>query len=173
MESENPQSNSLLEYRDREFFVCFRDTTKYLWTPFLKKGFHHCFVIERLEFIYLMADPSRVGLNLVLPACTSEHNLISHMMRLDPGLRVLHVMTHGSGSSLTLRPKILNCVSVVQYVMGIGFNFAITPHGLFKRLLKGKHKNILSVGELKLCQQEEAQPNEHKQEQNQQQENLM
>jgi len=137
-----------LEYRERTFFIVFTQCEKYFWSPFLKKGFMHCYVIERLEMIWCMCDPTRVGLNIVLPYCTSEHPLIENMMLLSPKIRVLEVVTIGQVGSFLLRPKMLSCVSVVQYVTGISFSMCITPYSLFKKLLRCKHRNLLSVREI-------------------------
>ena len=136
-----------LEYRERTFFVVFTPADKYLWSPFLKRDFTHCYVIEKLELIWIMCDPTRVGLNIVMPYCTSEHPLIENMMILSPEMRVLEVVTSGQVGSFLLKPKILSCVSVVQYVTGISF-FCITPYSLFKKLLRCKHQNLKSVREI-------------------------
>lgn len=137
-----------LEYRERTFFVVFTPADKYFWSPFLKSGFTHCYVIEKLELIWIMCDPTRVGLNIVMPYCTSEHPLIENMMILSPEMRVLEVVTSGQVGSFLLKPKILSCVSIVQYVTGISFSLCITPYSLFKKLLVCNHKNLVSVREI-------------------------
>lgn len=138
----------LLEYRERTFFIVFTPCDKYAYTPFLKKGFTHCYVIEKLEMIWCVCDPTRIGLNITLPPCTSEHPLIENMMTLDPRIRVLEVITKGQVGSFLLRPKIMSCVSVVQYVTGISLRFCITPYSLFKKLLRCRHENLVSVREI-------------------------
>jgi hypothetical protein len=95
-----------------------------------------------------MCDPTRVGLNIVMPYCTSEHPLIENMMILSPEMRVLEVVTSGQVGSFLLKPKILSCVSIVQYVTGISFSLCITPYSLFKKLLVCNHKNLVSVREI-------------------------
>ena len=150
-----------LEFRERVFYVCFWDAGEHLWSKFLKKGFGHCFVVEKLEFIYMMFDSTRVGLNVMIPQCTSDFDLPRQMMTMSPELRILEVMTRGDGSSLTLRPKLINCVSMIQEVIGVSFNFCITPHCFFKKLLKCNHNNLISVREIDLCQQVAQQQKKH------------
>jgi len=138
----------LLEYRERTFFIFFTPSEKYVWSPFLMPGFKHCYVVEKLEFIWICSDPTRMGLNITLPNCTSQHPLIENMMTLDQSVRVLEVITKGQVGSFLLRPKILSCVSVVQYVTGISFRLCITPYSLFKKLLRCKHQNLVSIREI-------------------------
>lgn len=140
--------DSLLEYRERTFYVVFSDSKKYVWSPFLCRGFMHCYVIEKLEMIWCVCDPTRIGLNITLPYCTSEHPLIEKMMQIAPDIRVLEVVTRGTVGSFLLKPKIMSCVSVVQYVMGTSFFLCMTPYSLFKKLLKCKHENMISVKEI-------------------------
>lgn len=147
-QSEKQQSELSLEYRERIFYVIFCDAPSHLYTPFLKKGFKHCYVIEKLEHIFVMFDPTRVGLNVVLPPCTTDDPLILCMMRLDPEIKVLEVATKGRGNATILRPKILSCVSVVQYAMGLWFWFCVTPHQLYRRLIKSKNSNLKYAREL-------------------------
>ena len=104
----------------------------------------------------MMLDPTRVGLNVVIPDCHAEHPLIESMMKLAPELTVLKVITRGDGASLSLTPKLLSCVSVVEYVIGVGFKFCITPHQLYKKLKKCQHSNLFKVTEVSQCQQEKA-----------------
>lgn len=136
------------EYRPRVFFVVFTEAELYFWHPILKSGFRHCYVIERLDFIYMMFDPTRYGLNVVLPNCSADVPLIENMMDLDPKIRVLKVVTQGKGESVALKMRPMSCVSVVEYVMGLSFNFCITPYQLFNKLLKNDSPNIISVREL-------------------------
>lgn len=141
-------TDSLLEYRERTFYVVFTPSDKYIWSPILKKEFMHCYVIEKLDLIWCMCDPTRIGLNIVLPYCTSEHPLIEKMMNIAPEIKVLEVVTRGTVGSFLMRPKILSCVSVVQYITGISFFLCMTPYSLFKKLLKCKHENLVSVKEI-------------------------
>lgn len=108
----------------------------------------HCYVIEKLEMIWCVCDPTRIGLNITLPYCTSEHPLIEKMMEIAPEIRVLEVVTRGTVGSFLLKPKIMSCVSVVQYITGISFFLCMTPYSFFKKLLKCKHDNLISVTEI-------------------------
>ena len=117
------QWTSSSEYRPRELFFIFCNARPHLFTWLCKPGFRHCYVVERLDHIWMMYDPTRVGLNVVLPPCTSEHHLVKSMMKMEPGMKVVRVKSRGDGSSLTYRPKLISCVSTLQYVTGIGYPF--------------------------------------------------
>ena len=144
------QSNNIeIEYRPRAFYVSFSSAPKHIWSPLLRKHFQHVFVSERLEYIWMVYDPSREGLNVMLPNCDAEHPLAEVMMGLDPSMVVLEVNTYGNDKPYLLRPRIMSCVTICEYLMGLNFVFCFTPYQLYKRLLKGTHKNILSVKELK------------------------
>ena len=142
-----PQESSL-EYRERTFYIFFTSSSKYIWTPFLKKNFHHCYVIEKLDLVWCLVDPTRIGLNIIFPNCPLDHPLIENMMLLSPDSRVLEVVTKGQVNSFLLRPKLLSCVSVVQYITGISFGLCITPYSLFKNLLKCKDTNLVFIREI-------------------------
>lgn len=150
-----PPIESYLEYRPRVFYIIFCHSPHW-FSPFLKKGFSHCYVIERLEFLYMMFDPTRHGLNVMMPNCSSEHPLVENMMLLDPGLRVVKVAILGNDKPLVFRPKLLTCVSTLEYITGVSFGFwgALTPWSFFKALKKANHPNIISSREM-TCQQEE------------------
>ena len=139
---------SSLEFSEREFYVIFTDTDKHIFSFWLKKGFRHCYVIEKLEYIYMMIDPTRHGLNIALPTCGSEHPLIENMIELAPDITVLKILTSGEGTPAVLRPKLMTCVSLVQYILGVSFSFCITPFSLYNKLKAGKHLNIISSEEI-------------------------
>ncbi len=143
---EKPITGSSLEYRDRLFYVVFTDA-EHMLSPLLKKGFAHCYVIEKLEYLYMMFDPTRHGMNVVLPNCDTEHPLVENMKGLDPALTILKLRTCGNEDALVFAPKILTCVSTLEYIMGISFGSfkAITPYGLYKQLMKAEHPNILRI----------------------------
>lgn len=137
----------LSEYKPRTFYVLFMDTEPHFWSIFIKKGFRHCYVVERMEFIYVMIDPTRNGMNIILPHCTAEHPFIDNMLAMRSDMTALEIVTDGKGSLFSYRPKLLSCVSITQYAIGIAFRFCLTPHGLYKKLIKG-HPNIISAKEI-------------------------
>ena len=131
------------ESENRELYFFFSEVEKHLFSRFCKPGFTHCFLIEKLECIYMMYDPTREGLKIVLPPCESAHPLVQRMMQLDDKLKCVRVITRGDGSSLTYKPKLISCVSTLQYVSGIGYPiWCLTPHQFYKRLVAGQHSNI-------------------------------
>jgi len=145
-QAKHPNFNLSLESEERLFYVCFLPA-RHLFSNFLKKGFGHCFVIEKLTYVYLMYDPTRYGLNTYIPPCTSRHELISEMMQIDKDLTVLEVKILNKMDSLILKPKIMTCVTALQLVLGVDFGFfkGQTPYGFYKQLAKKAHKNIQGV----------------------------
>lgn len=96
----------------------------------------------------MMIDPTRCGLNISIPPCSSKHDLIYNMKKIDPSLRVVKIVTNELNEEPKFRPKLLNCVSILQHVLGISFSFfCLTPYQLYCSLLK-KHPQILSAKEL-------------------------
>lgn len=111
-------------------------------------GFNHCYVIEKLEHIYMMIDPTRCGLNINIPPCSAQHDLIYNMKKIDPSLTIVKVVTKETKEEPIFKPKLLTCVTILQHVLGISFSFfCLTPHQLYRSLLK-KHPQILSAREL-------------------------
>jgi len=131
------------ESEEREFWFFFCDVEPHLFHRCCKRGFTHCYVVEKLEYIWMMYNPTRVGLNIVLPPCESAHPFPETLHRLDPDMHCVKVITRGNGDSLTYKPKLISCVSTLQYVSGIGYPFwCLTPYQLYTRLVAAKHHNI-------------------------------
>jgi len=133
--------------------VCFMDSDHFM-RHVLKKGFSHCYVIERQEFIYQIYDPTRNGLNVYMPPCDAGHPLVENMMKLDANMRVLKVTVQIRSEALILKPKPLTCVTVAENIMGVCFGMlrGYTPYGFYKLLMRKKHPNLVSVRELWLEQ---------------------
>lgn len=153
-----------LEYRERLFYVIFCNA-KHILSPFLKKGFSHCYAIEKLDYIYMLFDPTRYGLNVILPNCDSSHPLVENMMILED-ITVLEVLLKNNTKSGVFRPKILTCVSALEFILGLTFGSfkALTPYGLYRALKKANHHTLINVKELQcqVDQKQDAQRSEHK-----------
>ena len=130
-----PQLKSLLEYRDREFYVVFSHSDT-IFAPLLKKNFSHCFVVEKTEHYWISYDPTRHGLNVCLPPCTINHDLIGAMLELDEDITVVRVDTLGDEQAFVFYPAVPNCVYQCLYAMVIRMFCCVTPYQLYKRLLK-------------------------------------
>lgn len=129
------QQKSLLEYRGREFYIVFSSSDT-IFTPILKKNFSHCFVVEKLDEVWMSYDPTRHELNVAVPPCSAKHDLISAMLELDSSITVLKMNTTGEEQEFMFYPCIPNCVYSCLYVMGIRMLMCFTPYQLYKRLLK-------------------------------------
>ena len=159
-----PPTDLSFEYRNRKFYVIF-DTARFWFSPLLKKGFAHCYAIEQLDCIYMMFDPTRHGLNVTMPNCGVEHPLIENILSLKPSLKIVEILTYGNHKALVFAPKLLTCVSALEYIMGVSFGMfgALTPYRLYTSLIKANHPNIISVRELchSVEESQERQSKEH------------
>lgn len=129
-----------LSFREREFYVFFVDGSHVL-KPFLKKNFSHCYAIEKLEFIWMLYDPTRSGLQNVILPCDIDTPVIDMMVKNSSSASVVHFKSQILHEPKYLRPRALTCVSMLEYIFGF-YTGAVTPHGLYKRLLSAKHKAI-------------------------------
>lgn len=96
----------------------------------------------------MMIDPTRCGLNINIPPCSAQHDLIYNMKKIDPSLTIVKVVTKETKEEPIFKPKLLTCVTILQHVLGVSFPFfCLTPHQLYRSLLK-KHPQILFAKEL-------------------------
>lgn len=142
-------SSSPLDCDERTFYIVFCSGAPFFLSTLLKEGFTHCYLIEKLEFIWIVQDPTRHGLNIIIPPCSAQDPLIKNMLKNDKKITVLEVITKGDSNFSIWRAKLLTCVSAVMYGMGVWINMAMTPYQLYKKLLKMNNTNLLSVKELK------------------------
>lgn len=140
--------NWSLEFNQRIFYVIFTDT-EHFFSKFLKKGFSHCYAIERLEHVYILYDPTRSGLNVYMPPCSAEHPLVDRMISLNPELKVLEVRVKQNNLISVMGLKPLNCVSTLEYILGLKFGVfgSLTPYRLYKSLLEANHQNVIGTKE--------------------------
>lgn len=142
------------ESSSRELYFVFCNTSPHLLSPFCKDGYQHVYLIERLEHIWMMYNPTRCGLSVSLPPCDSNHNLIQSMTALEDDIDVLGVLVEGSDKKLAYRPRIMNCVTICCNIAGLSTPFwCLTPWQLRKRLLQSKHPNIAHTW-IEKCHQE-------------------
>lgn len=96
----------------------------------LKKGFHHCFVCIEQDDLWMQVDYGR-GMPIISYLTTNDFDLAKHYR--DQNMTVVETTQKDKPSSF---PFVLrNCVGMVKQILCIR-NFAYTPFGLYKRLIK-------------------------------------
>lgn len=137
----------------RELYFVFCDTQKHVFSFMCRPGYQHVYLLERLEHVWLMYNPTRMGLSVTLPPCEANHDLISKMIELDSSIDVVGVVLVGEQSlERCLRP--INCVTLCCNIAGIKVPWwCVTPWQLRKVLLQSSHPNIFQAWSL--CQPED------------------
>ena len=151
--------------KTREIYLCFHDDTEYFCSRFIKKGFKHCFIIERMALGWLCFDPSRSDLStLILPA-TWETDIIPEFLQRNPSYTVIHLHVSATNKSNYPRPAIMSCVGAIQYALGVYWPTVFTPWMLYNRIIK---KTTHHIKVIQLCQAQAAQNDKHNMQQKKQ-----
>jgi hypothetical protein len=124
---------------EADFFVCFSgQKSKNIMQKFLKKGYSHCFVIQRLGAHCLSFDPLRSHLSIDLFG-TQDLPLVletlqKHNVTIVPVFR--NVLTAKQKKFIHFNLPIKNCVEFVKHVLGLHHLLILTPYQLFQFLSK-------------------------------------
>lgn len=133
---------------DQEYFIAFVDPDEtYIAQGFFEPGFRHCFVFFRGQNCWLMLNPTRWFLHVMELSCLPDDLFPSYLKQQHPNITILRVVTRLLETRLMyFRP--LTCVSHTAYILGLQKRFIITPHQLYRCLLKGNNPNIVLVQEI-------------------------
>lgn len=127
----------LYDYSDtRELYVCFHDDTEYFGSAFIKRGFKHCFVIERQPLGWIVLDPSRSELSATILPARWDTDMMATFKANNSNVVVLKLYVKYTRTSNYPRPGINSCVGVVQYILGVYWPFTFTPYRLYNKLIK-------------------------------------
>ena len=138
--SKDPRIELELKFKEREFYVFFTKG-EHLFTPFLKKGFGHVFMIERLEFLWLMYDPSRYGFQVYVLPQNVDEDIVAQITEVEPTAKCLHLFVQARKQINYLKPRIHSCVTMIESCLGF-YVGAKTPYSLYKKLLAAKLPEI-------------------------------
>lgn len=132
----------------QQVWIAFGGEADQLWLRPLRRGFRHCFAALRDEAGWTVVEPLTGRLLVARLAVPMEFDLPGFYARA--GLAVLGPFAPGPVRARTL-PTLLpfTCVGLCRAVLGAGAPFALTPWGLFRRLvkiLKNDRKNVLTTG---------------------------
>ncbi len=128
----------------REIFVVFLDNTTYLGSRLMKKGFTHCFAMERQALGWLCIDPSRKDcLSHILPA-TFLDPVMDTFIKNNPNATVIQLFVSRQNVDAVTYPKfgLISCVGMIQYNLGVYWPLIITPFQLYCRLVEKRISHI-------------------------------
>lgn len=114
--------------------------------PWLNVEFGHCYLLWKSETCWLYLDPLMSGLLIKeLPHDKGPQYIVDH----SPNDRMLEFKCPEPIAQFHWRPWLgmLSCVTFTKYALGINGWKIITPHQLWKRLLKDGATEIKKQGE--------------------------
>ena len=117
-----------------EVFLIFKHGEGYWLQKFLRKGFGHVLMLTKDQYNWIALDPHRLKLCVVIPPYPATDDV--PRMLVKDGYTVLKIVFFERSTMKRIRhSRLNNCVSFIKYALGIRVR-AITPYGLFKRLLR-------------------------------------
>lgn len=132
----------------QEVWIAFGGAADQPWLRPLRRGFRHCFAALRDEAGWTVVEPLSGRLIVARLGVPAGHDLPGFYRRA--GLAVVGPFAPGGARARRL-PALLpmTCVGLCRAVLGAGAPFALTPFGLFRRLVKilnDDRKKILTSG---------------------------
>ena len=126
-----PQRNSLGQ-RQR-VWVAFTDETRLWWLKWLRPGFRHCFALINDGEHWMALEPLSSCLEVAVLPPPPDFNLPDWLR--GQGHHVVEATLHRKLFSLPPL-AIFNCVEVVKRLLGVRTWRIITPHDLYRHLLR-------------------------------------
>lgn len=119
----------------QEVWIAFGGAADQAWLRPLRRGFRHCFAALRDEAGWTVVEPLSGRLIVARLGVPAGHDLPGFYRRA--GLAVVGPFAPGGARARRL-PALLpmTCVGLCRAVLGAGAPFALTPFGLFRRLVK-------------------------------------
>lgn len=128
----------------QQVWIAFGGEADRFWLRPLRRGFRHCFAALRDEAGWTVVEPLSGRLMVMRLAVPAAFDLPGFYNRA--GLAVLGPFAPGPAQATWLPGLLpLTCVGLCRAVLGAGAPRAITPWGLFRRLLKNLAQNKKDV----------------------------
>jgi hypothetical protein len=116
-----------------EYWVVFTQGVTHWVTRWLKPNFSHIFIVTRDDFNWVILNPTRLYLQLLIPAEVAETDVPSKLIQpCDTVLKITFTRRDDTRQYGFFGP--LNCVTWAKYILGIRI-WCLTPFGLYKRLV--------------------------------------
>ncbi|MEZ5933321.1 MAG: hypothetical protein R3F54_15490 [Alphaproteobacteria bacterium] len=127
------RASRVAEARERfEVLVVFVGHTHCRSLHWLKQGFKHCFVAQRVGGGWIICDSLKNQIELSQIDLPPDFSLSAFYR--DMGHTVLAGQGHSIRQSTMITPEFLTCVSVVKRIIGVRSFWTFTPWQLFCRL---------------------------------------
>ena len=122
--------------RCQEYYVCFGGRKTFWWTRFLKKGFHHCFLlglIRKEEDLYVLVDHVWGLTDIAILKDKDVLKKIADFGYVPVPVKVPEQTRAGRKGYMFIP---FTCVETVKHFLGINTFKVITPYQLFKYIAK-------------------------------------
>jgi hypothetical protein len=129
-----PGHRRAAESRPQALWIAFGGGADQGWMRLLRPGFRHCFAALRDKDGWTVLDPLSGRLLVTRLAVEPGFNLPSFWRRA--GCQVLGPFVPAAPARRWPGLVPVSCVSLCRALLGPGAPFAVTPHGLFRRLKK-------------------------------------
>jgi hypothetical protein len=143
--SQRPAHRTAAERQPQQAWLAFGGAADQAWLRPLRRGFRHCFAVLHDTDGWTVLDPLSGRLLVVRLDLPQGFDLPAFYRR--SGLAVLGPYVPAPPRASWLPPLLPHsCVAVCRSVLGPQAPFAVTPHGLYRRLQEnaGNRKNVLT-----------------------------
>lgn len=131
--SQRPAHRRAAERQPQQAWLAFGGGADQAWLRPLRRGFRHCFAVLREAEGWTVLDPLSGRLLVVRLNLPVGFDLPAFYRR--SGLAVLGPYAPAAPRASWLPPLLPHsCVALCRSVLGPGAPFALTPHGLYRRL---------------------------------------
>lgn len=127
-----------------EYYVIFTQGVTHWITRWLKPNFSHIYIVTRDEYNWIILNPTRLYLQVIIPAASINDDYPRSMLKPDDSCLKL-TFTQRDDTQQFGSVGLLNCVQWSKYVLGLRI-FCLTPYRLYKRLLNFKPDTMLRHG---------------------------
>lgn len=129
----------------KEYWIGFR-SAQYFVRHLMKKDFGHVYIICKDKFNWVQIDPRNASLEVYILPYKPEDDVPKI---LNENLRHRFIRFHVEqkiNKWPNLNPfKMIHCVNIVKYVLGIRV-WAVTPYKLYRKLLRLTPKQMKKMG---------------------------
>ena len=119
----------------REALVVFEDRSDASLLRLLRPGFRHCFCLTGTGRRWTLCDPLKSRLALAAVDGADALELATHLG--GAGRRILHGPVAADAAASWPQARPITCVEIVKRLVGVRAPGVVTPHQLYRRLLRG------------------------------------
>lgn len=128
----SPENNKV---DGKQIWVVFSNDTDIGVLKLLRHGFRHCFALMQQDGRWIIVDPRSNQTDVQLLSHPRDFNFPRYFM--EQGKTVLKIDRMDAPASI-LSPFPVSCVDTIKRIIGLHAWWVITPHQLYRTLLKRK-----------------------------------